>query len=284
MRAANNCVQALRRLRLHRRVPRREVPARRAGYDAVRGHLADPEADHRAGPHGDHRLLSRGRPPRDPRRAVQDLAQFSMMRSFRRDPSVQDKKLAPGTVRRIARFAAPYKRDLAVVPRRSSSSTAFVAVAQPADLQEDHRRRHRHEPAGDRRPRPGDRRWRCSSPGWRCSTRSCRCGQRWYSARIGEGLIYDLRTQVYAHVQRMPIAFFTRTQTGALISRLNNDVLGAQQAFTGTLSRRRQQRHRRRADAHRDARPVVADHAAVAGAAAGVRHPGQAHRHASCRS
>src|SRR5206468_9076707 len=60
--------------------------------------------------------------------------------------------------------------------------------------------------------------------------------QRWYSSRIGEGLIFDLRTRVYNHVQRMPIAFFTRTQTGALISRLNNDVVGAQQAFTSTLS------------------------------------------------
>ena len=69
--------------------------------------------------------------------------------------------------------------------------------------------------------------------------------QRWFSARIGEGLIYDMRTQVFDHVQRMPIAFFTRTQTGALISRLNNDVLGAQQAFTGTLSVGRQQRHQR---------------------------------------
>src|SRR5204863_10144463 len=58
---------------------------------------------------------------------------------------------------------------------------------------------------------------------------------RWYSARIGEGLIYDMRSRVFAHVQRMPIAFFTRTQTGALISRLNNDVLAAQQAFSGTL-------------------------------------------------
>ena len=53
---------------------------------------------------------------------------------------------------------------------------------------------------------------------------------RWFSARIGEGLIYDLRTQVFDHVQRQPIAFFTRTQTGALVSRLNNDVIGAQQA------------------------------------------------------
>ena len=58
---------------------------------------------------------------------------------------------------------------------------------------------------------------------------------RWYSARIGEGLIFDLRTQVYDHVQRQSIAFFTRAQTGALISRLNNDVIGAQQAFTSTL-------------------------------------------------
>jgi ATP-binding cassette subfamily B protein len=59
--------------------------------------------------------------------------------------------------------------------------------------------------------------------------------QRWWSARIGEGLIFDLRTALYDHVQRMPLAFFTRTQTGALISRLNNDVVGAQQAVTGTL-------------------------------------------------
>ncbi|CAN5844366.1 ABC transporter ATP-binding protein [soil metagenome] len=59
---------------------------------------------------------------------------------------------------------------------------------------------------------------------------------RWLSANIGEGLLLDLRTAVYDHVQRMPIAFFTRTRTGALVSRLNNDVLGAQRAFTNTLS------------------------------------------------
>ena len=59
--------------------------------------------------------------------------------------------------------------------------------------------------------------------------------QRWYSARIGEGLIYDLRVALFDKVQNMPIAFFTRTQTGALISRLNNDVIGAQSAVTGTL-------------------------------------------------
>ena len=61
-------------------------------------------------------------------------------------------------------------------------------------------------------------------------------GEGWLSSRIGEGLIYDLRTRVFAHVQRQSLAFFTRTQTGALVSRLNNDVIGAQRAFTSTLS------------------------------------------------
>ena len=59
---------------------------------------------------------------------------------------------------------------------------------------------------------------------------------RWLSARIGEGLILDLRRAVFTHVQRMPVAFFTRTRTGALVSRLNNDVIGAQRAFSDTLS------------------------------------------------
>ncbi len=59
---------------------------------------------------------------------------------------------------------------------------------------------------------------------------------RWLSARIGEGLILHLRTAVFDHVQRMPVAFFTRTRTGALVSRLNNDVIGAQRAFSDTLS------------------------------------------------
>jgi ATP-binding cassette subfamily B protein len=59
--------------------------------------------------------------------------------------------------------------------------------------------------------------------------------ERWTSSRIGEGLIFDLRVKVFDHVQRMPIAFFTRTQTGALVSRMNNDVIGAQRALTGTL-------------------------------------------------
>ncbi len=59
--------------------------------------------------------------------------------------------------------------------------------------------------------------------------------ERWWSARIGEGLIYDMRVMLFDHVQQMPMGFFTRSQTGALVSRLNNDVIGAQRAVTGTL-------------------------------------------------
>ena len=92
-------------------------------------------------------------------------------------------------------------------------------------------------------------------------------GQRWYSARIGEGLIYDLRTQVFAHVQRKSLAFFTRTQTGALVSRLNNDVIGAQQAFTSTLSGGGVQRDRADPGRWSPCSPVLAGHRGRAGAA-----------------
>ena len=61
-------------------------------------------------------------------------------------------------------------------------------------------------------------------------------GERYVSARVGESLVCDLRTRIFSHVQRMPLAFFTRTQTGALVSRLNVDVRGAKQAFTEVLS------------------------------------------------
>ena len=105
--------------------------------------------------------------------------------------------------------------------------------------------------------------------------------QRWYSARIGEGLIYDMRTAVFDHVQRMPLAFFTRTQTGALVSRLNNDVLGAQQAFTSTLSGLVSNVVSLVLDRRGDVHAVVADHAALARDAAAVRDPGPAHRRAA---
>ncbi|MCW2726967.1 MAG: transporter related [Frankiales bacterium] len=161
-------------------------------------------------------------------------APWAAMRSFSRDSSVTDTKLAKGTVRRIVRFAAPYKSQLvgflAVIV-----IDAIVAVAPPLVL-----KKIIDDGIGTNPPSTG-------RPGLVLGLAAfvavlalfdavLSLINRYYSARIGEGLIYDLRSQVYGHVQRMPIAFFTRTQTGALISRLNNDVLGAQQAFTGTLS------------------------------------------------
>ena len=159
---------------------------------------------------------------------------MQMMRSFARDPAVTGKKLAPGTVRRIGRFAAPYKRQL-IAFLVVIVIDAVVAVAPPLVLA-----KIIDDGIGTHPPQTG-------RPGLVLGLALFVAGlslfdsvlalvNRWYSARIGEGLIFDLRSKVYGHVQRMPIAFFTRTQTGALISRLNNDVLGAQQAFTGTLS------------------------------------------------
>ncbi len=159
---------------------------------------------------------------------------MQMMRSFSRDPTVVGKKLAPGTVRRIARFASPYKRDL-VVFLALIVVDALVAVANPLIF-----KKVIDSGIGTNPPRTGSTSVVLAMAlllvGLALFDAVVGLTQRWYSARIGEGLIYDMRSQVFAHVQRQPIAFFTRTQTGALISRLNNDVLGAQQAFTGTLS------------------------------------------------
>ncbi len=159
---------------------------------------------------------------------------MQMMRSFQRDASVTDRKLAPGTVKRIARFAAPYRRQL-IAFLVVIVIDAVIAIAPPLVL-----KKIIDDGIGTNPPTTG-------RPGLVLALAAfvavlalvdavTGLVNRWYSARIGEGLIYDLRSQVYGHVQRQPIAFFTRTQTGALISRLNNDVLGAQQAFTGTLS------------------------------------------------
>jgi ATP-binding cassette subfamily B protein len=159
---------------------------------------------------------------------------MQMMRSFSRDPAVVGQKLAPGTVRRIARFAAPYKRELTVFLVLIVID-ALVAVANPLIF-----KKIIDDGIGKNPPLTGSTSVVLAMAlllvGLALFDAVLALAQRWYSARIGEGLIYDMRSQVYAHVQRQPIAFFTRTQTGALISRLNNDVLGAQQAFTGTLS------------------------------------------------
>ncbi|MFZ0323470.1 MAG: ABC transporter ATP-binding protein [Actinomycetes bacterium] len=154
---------------------------------------------------------------------------WATLRSFSRDESVVDRKLAPGTVRRIAGYASPY-RSVIVFFLVFTVVDAFLVVATPLLLQR----------LIDNGVTPGNSVVVVTIASIVAVLAVLDAGLslllRWYSSRIGEGLIYDLRSQVFDHVQRMPIAFFTRTQTGALISRLNSDVIGAQQAFTTTLS------------------------------------------------
>ena len=154
---------------------------------------------------------------------------FQAMSGFRRDRSVTKRKLAPGTFRRIIKFAAPYRRELTIFLALILFD-ALIMVVNPLILRriiDDGVAQHNTALVT---------RLAMLVAGLAVIDAAINLVQRWYSARIGEGLIYDMRAKVFAHVQRMPIAFFTRTQTGALISRLNNDVLGAQQAFTDTLS------------------------------------------------
>ncbi len=154
---------------------------------------------------------------------------LGLMRSFRRDESIKDYKLPAGITRRIFAFARPYRRllelflGLIIVDAvlGAANPLIFRAIIDDGIIKRD---------------------------GGLVVTLAFVVGgiavvdaglslwQRWVSARVGEGLILDMRTRVYSHIQDMPIAFFTRTQTGALVTRLNNDVLGAQQAFTDTLS------------------------------------------------
>jgi ATP-binding cassette subfamily B protein len=152
-----------------------------------------------------------------------------MMRSLTRDSSVAQRKLAPGTTRRVLSYARPYKRQIGVVLALVILDSALV-VATPLLLGE----------IVDKGviPKHADVVVRLSLIIALIAILDgvLTLGQRWYSSRVGEGLIFDLRTQVFSHVLKQPIAFFTRTQTGALVSRLNNDVIGAQQAFTSTLS------------------------------------------------
>ncbi len=145
------------------------------------------------------------------------------------DQSVKDQKLKPGTIKRIASFALPYKKSLAIF-LITVIFDAVLIVATPLLLRE----------LIDKGVILGnpDLVTRLALIVGLLAIFDAALSMigRWFSARIGEGLIYDLRTQVFQHVQRQSIAFFTRTQTGALISRINSDVIGAQQAFTSTLS------------------------------------------------
>ncbi|HEY6747022.1 MAG TPA: ABC transporter ATP-binding protein [Mycobacteriales bacterium] len=153
------------------------------------------------------------------------------MRSYRRDPAVMDKKLPKGTARRIGRFARPYRRELTVFLLTVVAS-AVIGVATPVLAGRVINQISSRDPGAT----GVVIRIAIVVAALALLDAVLSLAQRWYSARIGEGLILDLRTRVFDHVQRMPLAFFTRTQTGALISRLNNDVIGAQQAFTSTLS------------------------------------------------
>jgi ATP-binding cassette subfamily B protein len=156
-------------------------------------------------------------------------AAWQMMRSASADRSVLNKKLNEGTVKRIFRYATRYRRKL-IIFLITVVIDSCILVASPLLLKNliDH--------------------GVLKSNSSLVTKLALIVGllaiidgfvsmlNRRLSSQIGEGLISDLRTEVFEHVQTQSIAFFTRTQTGALISRLNSDVLGAQQAFTGTLS------------------------------------------------
>ncbi|WP_299036475.1 ABC transporter ATP-binding protein [uncultured Pseudokineococcus sp.] len=153
---------------------------------------------------------------------------WTTLRSFSRDPSVRRTGVDRATWGRIAGLARPYRGQLAAFLGLVVLSSA-AAVATPLLL----------GAIIDRGVVPGDRGVVVALAGVVAVLALVEGGitlaQRWYSSRIGEGLIYDLRTSVFAHVQRQPVSFFTRAQTGALVTRLNTDVAGAQQAFTSTL-------------------------------------------------
>jgi len=145
------------------------------------------------------------------------------------DPSVKEQKLKPGTVKRIFSFARPYRTNIIIYLATVIVDAALV-VATPLLLKR----------LIDDGVIPKNASVVTSLALLVGLIAIADAGfnmlGRYFSSRIGEGLIYDLRSLVFSHVQKQSIAFFTRTQTGALISRINSDVIGAQQAFTATLS------------------------------------------------
>lgn len=154
---------------------------------------------------------------------------WGTLRSLSRDSSVKDSKLAPGTFKRVVSYASPYHRTIVFFVAVLVVESILI-VAQPLLFRR----------IVDDGITPGN----ASLVTWTAVAiaviaivdAGLSLVERYWSAQIGEGLIFQLRTQVFSHVQEQSIAFFTRAQTGALVSRLNNDVIGAQQAFTSTLS------------------------------------------------
>src|SRR5215469_1158942 len=157
------------------------------------------------------------------------MGQWHAMHSFSRDSSVTQQKLKRGTVRRIVGYARPYRVDLAIF-LFAAALDAVVTVIYPLLLavviDQGILQKRLDVVVGVA----------AAVAGLAIFDSFLGVVQRYFTARVGEGLIYDLRTQVFGHVQRQPIAFFTRAQTGSLVSRLNSDVIGAQQALTSTLS------------------------------------------------
>ena len=152
-----------------------------------------------------------------------------VMRSMRRDDSVTSQRVTKGTARRMIQFARPY-RTILIWFLVLVVIDAVIGVVNPLLFRSiidtgipDHNKSLIIGLA-------------LLAAVLALVDAGLSIGIRWVSAKVGEGLIFDMRSKVFEHIQKMPIAFFTRTQTGALISRLNNDVIGAQQAFTDTLS------------------------------------------------
>ena len=152
-----------------------------------------------------------------------------LMRRMNQDPDVASHALSTGVLRRTLRFGRPY-RGLITLFVSLVVVAAALAVAPPLLF----------KVLIDNGVLQGNRALviEIALVVAAVSIAQALLGlvQRWCSAKIGEGLIFDMRTQVFDHVLAMPVAFFTRTQTGKLVSRLNSDVIGAQQAFTSTLS------------------------------------------------
>ena len=158
------------------------------------------------------------------------MTSMAAMRSFRRDPSVTSRELPKGTVKRILGIARPYRRELTFFLLLVIGSS-IIGVITPLLAGDIVNRIARLDGTAGQIVRIA-----MVIAGLAVVDAGISLATRWFSARIGEGVIYDLRSTVFQHVQRMPVAFFTRAQTGALVSRLNNDVIGAQRAFTWTLS------------------------------------------------
>lgn len=154
---------------------------------------------------------------------------WQALHSLSRDASVKERRLTPGTTRRVLGYARPYKVQIAWFLALVVVESLLV-VATPLLLKS----------LIDDGIYPKDSavvvRLSLMVAALAVVSGALTLVERWFSARIGEGLIYDLRTEVFSHVLRQPVAFFTRAQTGSLVTRLGNDVIGAQQAFTSVLS------------------------------------------------